>query len=80
MGPWSRSGVRIGQRERYEWREVVKLEGVHERSVYSLDWKKGGKGEKEGGLGRIATCAGDGRIRIWQVVSLLSALSLSFVE
>ncbi|GAA5947800.1 hypothetical protein JCM3765_001089 [Sporobolomyces pararoseus] len=67
MGPWSRSGVRIGQKERFEWKEVVRLEGIHERSVYSLDWKKGGIEEKQGGLGRIATCAGDGKIRIWQV-------------
>ncbi|GAA5838595.1 hypothetical protein JCM3766R1_006023 [Sporobolomyces carnicolor] len=67
MGPWSRSGVRIGQKERFEWREVSKLEGIHDRSVYSLDWQRGGVDEKEGGLGRIATCAGDGKIRIWQV-------------
>lgn len=71
MGPWSRSGVRIGQKERFEWREVSKLEGIHDRSVYSLDWQRGGVDEKEGGLGRIATCAGDGKIRIWQVVSVV---------
>lgn len=76
MGPWSRSGVRIGQKERFEWKEVVRLEGVHDRSVYGLDWKRGGVDEKEGGLGRIATCAGDGKIRVWQVVSRYSYLSL----
>ncbi|GAA6017682.1 hypothetical protein JCM11491_001167 [Sporobolomyces phaffii] len=67
MGPWSRAGVRIGHKERFEWREVVRLERVHERSVYSLDWKRGGVAEDRGGLGRIATCAGDGKIRIFQV-------------
>jgi len=74
MGPWSRSGVRIGQKERFEWKEVVRLDGVHERSVFSLDWKSGGI---EGGLGRIASCGGDGKIRIWQVVSHDSTLILS---
>ncbi|GAA5929400.1 WD40 repeat domain-containing protein [Sporobolomyces koalae] len=66
MGPWSRSGVRIGHKERFEWKQVVHLENVHDRSVYSLDWQPGGRSD-EAGLGRIATCAGDGRIRIWQV-------------
>lgn len=71
MGPWSRSGVRIGQKERFEWKEVVRLDGAHERSVFSLDWKNGGI---EGGLGRIASCGGDGKIRIWQVVSQVAAV------
>lgn len=64
MGPWTRSGVRIGHKERFEWRLVVNLENVHDRSVYSVDWKRGGT---VGELGRIATCAGDGKIRVWQV-------------
>ncbi|GAA6060592.1 hypothetical protein JCM10212_004571 [Sporobolomyces blumeae] len=62
-------GIRIGQKEKFRWTLVVDLERVHERSVYSVDWKEGGEEEVGGaGLGRIVTGSGDGKIRVWQAV------------
>jgi len=69
MGPWSSAGVRIGQKERFRWEEVGQIEGAHERTIYSLDWKKGGDKEEGGGLGRIVTGGGDGTINVFQIVS-----------
>lgn len=69
MGPWSSGGVRIGQKEKFRWEEVGQIEGAHKRTIYSIDWKKGGVSEEEGGLGRIVTGGGDGTINVFQIVS-----------
>lgn len=74
MGPWSAQGVRIGMGERYTWEErgvICGGEGegdAHERTVYAVDWQKGGLAEEEGGLGRIVSGGGDGRINVFQMV------------
>lgn len=75
MGPWSKSGVRIGIKEKWNWELKAEIEGVHERTVYSVDWGKGGLGEEEGGLGRILSAGGDGKINVFQIVRR-SAVSL----
>ncbi|GAA5977932.1 hypothetical protein JCM11641_004337 [Rhodosporidiobolus odoratus] len=67
MGPWSSGGVRIGMKEKWSWELRGQIEGAHERTIYSLDWQKGGLGEVEGGLGRILTGGGDGRINVFQM-------------
>ncbi|KAI5475144.1 cytosolic iron-sulfur protein assembly protein 1 [Pseudohyphozyma bogoriensis] len=68
MGPWSRGGVRIGMKEKWEWKLKGEIEGAHLRSVYSVDWGKGGVSKEEGGLGRIVTGGGDGRINVFQIM------------
>lgn len=68
MGPWSAGGVRIGVKEKYRWEMRGEIEGAHERTIYSVDWQKGGVPESEGGLGRILTGGGDGRINVFQMV------------
>jgi len=77
MGPWSATGVRVGLGERYGWEERGVIEGAHERTIYAVDWQKGGLDESEGGRGRIVTAGGDGRINVFQMVRSLS-LFLSF--
>ncbi|BGP08865.1 Cytosolic iron-sulfur protein assembly protein [Rhodotorula toruloides] len=67
MGPWSSGGVRIGMKERWKWVERGQIEGAHERTVYAVDWARGGVSEEEGGLGRIITAGGDGRINVFQM-------------
>ncbi|GAA5861027.1 hypothetical protein JCM1840_003055 [Sporobolomyces johnsonii] len=77
MGPWSAGGVRIGLKERFRWEVVGEIEGAHDRTVYSLDWQRGGGGAGEGedqeGLGRIVTGGGDGRINVFQLAKPTSA-------
>ncbi|GAA5854165.1 hypothetical protein JCM8547_008251 [Rhodosporidiobolus lusitaniae] len=67
MGPWSAGGVRIGVKEKFRWEMRGEIAGAHERTIYSVDWQKGGKSEKEGGLGRIVTGGGDGKINVFQM-------------
>jgi len=55
-------------REGEKWTCTNVLKGWHERSVFSCDWTKDEE-EFEGGLGRILTAGGDGKICIFQVVS-----------
>lgn len=69
MGPWSKGGIRIGNSERYTWSEVTEIKGAHERTIYAVDWAKGGRSQAEGGLGRMVSCGGDGVINIFQMVS-----------
>lgn len=70
MGPWSGGGgVRIGAKEKWEWTLKGRIEGAHTRTVYSVDWARGGEGE--GGLGRIVSGGGDGTINVFQMVSAL---------
>jgi WD40 repeat protein len=71
MGPWSAGGVRIGVKEKFRWEMRGEIEGAHERTIYSVDWQEGGKEESEGGLGRIVTAGGDGRINVFQMVRFL---------
>lgn len=78
MGPWSSGGVRIGYAEKWKWTEKVKIEGLAERSVYSVDWAKGGLSEKEGGIGRVVMGSGDGMIRVIQMVCFIYSLSFVF--
>ncbi|GAA5988077.1 hypothetical protein JCM10908_002053 [Rhodotorula pacifica] len=68
MGPWSAGGVRIGMKEKWRWEERGQIEDAHERTIYSLDWKEGGVDRKEGGLGRIVSAGGDGRINVFQML------------
>ena len=69
MGPWSSGGVRIGDKERWKWSLKGEIEGAHERTIYAVDWGKGGVSAEEGGLGRIVSCGGDGKINVFQLVS-----------
>lgn len=77
MGPWSKGGVRVGEREKWRWSLKGSIEGSHERTIYSLDWALGGD---PSGLGRLVTGGGDGRINVYQMVrcalSLLSSPAL----
>ncbi|GAA5890572.1 hypothetical protein JCM8208_004919 [Rhodotorula glutinis] len=73
MGPWSATGVRVGLGERYGWEERGVIEGAHERTVYAVDWQKGGVDEGEGGRGRIVTAGGDGRINVFQMTAAPSS-------
>lgn len=75
MGPWSSGGVRIGMKERWKWVGRGQIEGAHERTVYAVDWAKGGLSEAEGGLGRLVTAGGDGRINVFQMASRISCPS-----
>ncbi|KDE06747.1 hypothetical protein MVLG_02943 [Microbotryum lychnidis-dioicae p1A1 Lamole] len=69
MGPWSAGGVRIGIKERWEWKLVASWEdGLHSRTIYSLDWNRSGVEETQGGLGRIVTGGGDGVINVLQMM------------
>ncbi|BGP40867.1 Cytosolic iron-sulfur protein assembly protein [Rhodotorula kratochvilovae] len=67
MGPWSAGGVRIGAGEKHRWEARGVVPDAHERTIYALDWQRGGLGEEEGGLGRIVTGGGDGRINVFQM-------------
>ncbi|GAA5891740.1 hypothetical protein JCM6882_006190 [Rhodosporidiobolus microsporus] len=67
MGPWSAGGVRIGVKEKWRWEMRGEIGEAHERTVYSVDWQRGGVSEEEGGLGRIVTGGGDGRINVFQM-------------
>jgi WD40 repeat protein len=69
MGPWSKGGVRIGEKEKWEWSLKGQIEDAHSRTIYSVDWAKGGLKESEGGLGRIVSGGGDGTINVFQMVS-----------
>ncbi|GAA5970345.1 hypothetical protein JCM21900_001651 [Sporobolomyces salmonicolor] len=73
MGPWSRGGVRIGPKERWRWEVVGEIADAHDRTVYSLDWQTGGVRARDGGLGRIVTAGGDGRINVFQLTQPASA-------
>ena len=69
MGPWSGGGgVRIGQKEKWEWTLKGEILGGHLRTIYSVDWAAGGVSQEEGGLGRIVTGGGDGTIHVYQMV------------
>ncbi|SCZ89555.1 BZ3500_MvSof-1268-A1-R1_Chr9g10452 [Microbotryum saponariae] len=69
MGPWSAGGVRIGIKERWEWKLVASWDdGLHSRTIYSLDWNRSGVEETQGGLGRIVTGGGDGVINVLQMM------------
>lgn len=70
MGPWSAGGVRIGMKERYRWEARGEIRDAHERTVYAVDWKEGGASRDEGGLGRIVSAGGDGRVNVYQMVRL----------
>ena len=69
MGPWSAGGVRIGIKEKWRWEERGEIRDAHERTIYAIDWKAGGAPSSEGGLGRIVSAGGDGRINVFQIVS-----------
>ena len=69
MGPWSKGGIRIGNSERYKWSLVTEIKNAHERTIYAVDWAKGGRSAQEGGLGRMVSCGGDGVINIHQMVN-----------
>ncbi|TKA50892.1 hypothetical protein B0A53_05763 [Rhodotorula sp. CCFEE 5036] len=66
MGPWSAGGVRIGMKEKWRWEERGEIRDAHERTIYAIDWKAGGA--SEGGLGRIVSAGGDGRINVFQML------------
>ncbi|GAA5883159.1 hypothetical protein JCM3774_006859 [Rhodotorula dairenensis] len=69
MGPWSAGGVRIGIKEKYAWHERGEIRNAHDRTIYALDWKRGGLDPKQaGGLGRIVSAGGDGRINVFQIL------------
>lgn len=72
MGPWSAGGVRIGMKERYRWEARGEIRDAHERTVYAVDWKEGGASRGEGGLGRIVSAGGDGRVNVYQMASSYS--------
>jgi hypothetical protein len=71
MGPWSAGGVRIGAKEKWKWNLKGEIQGAHSRTIYSVDWAKGGVGSEEGGLGRIVSGGGDGTINVFQMASSL---------
>ncbi|BGP16964.1 hypothetical protein JCM10213_007410 [Rhodosporidiobolus nylandii] len=75
MGPWTPGGVRIGTQERWRWEMRGQIEGAHERTIYALDWQKGGTSEEDGGLGRIVSGGGDGRINVFQMSKPTSSSS-----
>lgn len=77
MGPWSGGGVRIGHSERWKWTLKTEIAGAHERTIYSVDWGKGGA---VGGLGRLVTGGGDGVINVYQMVRHFSRSSLLTAE
>ena len=68
MGPWSKGGVRIGEKEKWKWLLKGEIKEAHSRTIYSVDWATGGLDKKEGGLGRLLTCGGDGVINVFQMV------------
>lgn len=68
MGPWSRGGVRIGAKERWKWTLKSEIRDAHLRTIYAVDWARGGLPESEGGLGRLLSSGGDGKINVWQIV------------
>ncbi|GAA6058202.1 hypothetical protein JCM3770_005009 [Rhodotorula araucariae] len=70
MGPWSASGVRIGPGEKFRWEARGAIADAHERTIYAVDWQRGGGvAESEGGLGRLVSCGGDGRINVFQMTA-----------
>ncbi|POY71141.1 hypothetical protein BMF94_5898 [Rhodotorula taiwanensis] len=68
MGPWTPGGVRIGIKEKWKWEERGQIEGLHDRTIYAVDWKEGGVPSSQGGLGRIVSAGGDGRINVIQML------------
>lgn len=76
MGPWSKGGVRIGEKEKWKWVLKGEIKDAHTRTIYSVDWAKGGLDKKAGGLGRLLTGGGDGVINVFQMVRSRSALAL----
>ncbi|KZO92040.1 WD40 repeat-like protein [Calocera viscosa TUFC12733] len=54
--------IRIWERSGDQWQAVKIIEGMHERSIYSVAWGVG-----SGELGWLASGAGDGRINIWHM-------------
>ncbi|GJN91211.1 hypothetical protein Rhopal_004229-T1 [Rhodotorula paludigena] len=69
MGPWSAGGVRVGASEKWRWEDRGVIERAHDRTVYALDWQRGGTAEREGGLGRIVSGGGDGKINVFQMTA-----------
>jgi WD40 repeat protein len=71
---WKRGGK--GSRNR--WEEVLKLDDVHERTIYSVAWTKGPQAEASDvrtDLGWIATGGADGRINVYAAsVCVVSAV------
>lgn len=63
MGPWTPGGVRIGIKEKWKWEERGQIEGLHDRTIYAVDWKEGGVPSSQGGLGRIVSAGGGERAR-----------------
>lgn len=74
-GTNSFGGIRVGAGEKWKWSLKTKILGLHERTIYSIDWKAGGAAD---GLGRIVTAGGDGVINIIQIVSNLFISTISF--
>lgn len=68
MGPWSSGGVRIGVKERWNWSLRSEIKDAHSRTIYAVDWAAGGTPSSQGGLGRLVTCGGDGKINVYQMV------------
>ncbi|EJT99373.1 WD40 repeat-like protein [Dacryopinax primogenitus] len=54
--------IRLWERHDDEWHTIKVLNGTHERSIYSVSWGRG-----RGGLGWLASGAGDGRINVWEM-------------
>ncbi|KWU44450.1 WD40 repeat-like protein [Rhodotorula sp. JG-1b] len=52
---------------KWRWEERGEIRDAHERTIYAIDWKAGGAPSSEGGLGRIVSAGGDGRIKVFQM-------------
>ena len=54
--------------EKWKWVEVGQI-GGHERSIFSISWRKAQSGNEENGEGRgwLASVSGDGRINVWSI-------------
>ena len=58
--------IRIWKRvEKWKWEVVTVLRG-HDRSIYSVSWRKADDGDS-GGRGWLASASGDGKINIWDI-------------
>ena len=59
---------RVGRTEKEGWSCASTLKGLHERTIFSIDWTEAGNWQPESqvegelNLGRIATVGGDGKI------------------
>ncbi|EPQ53674.1 WD40 repeat-like protein [Gloeophyllum trabeum ATCC 11539] len=59
--------IRIWERvEQYKWECVEVIEGVHERSIYSIAWGTGEGRKGEDSLGWLASTGGDGKINVFE--------------